>query len=146
MDTKAGNTGTIRRSWAATLTVAALVAGLTLGGIGFAVAATDDAGPDADAPELERPERPEGTEGMRPGHGPGGRLIEDLAEMTGLDAKDIMKRRAGGESLADIAASEGVSTDDILDKILGDVEEPVLVLLLLYFPHYAVADAYQCHK
>ncbi|MFT5201479.1 MAG: hypothetical protein ACI9C1_000855 [Candidatus Aldehydirespiratoraceae bacterium] len=70
--------------------------------------------------EFERPERPEGERGPR---GPGG--DGEIAELLGLDQADLREAITGGQSLADIAADQGVDTQDLIDAIVDNAEERV---------------------
>ena len=49
----------------------------------------------------------------------GGRLIDIVAQLTGLSVDDIAAKRAEGESLEQIAKSEGVSSDKVIDEALA---------------------------
>ncbi len=52
----------------------------------------------------------------------GGGLAKVVADITGLDDSDVIDRRNDGESFADIATSEGVSTDEVKDAAVEDFE------------------------
>ncbi len=89
--------------------VVGLVAGLTLGSIGVASAA-----PVADPATGE----PMGF-GLRMGtaiRDAGARMVDILADLTGLDLEEVTDRRAAGESVADIAESEGVDVADVVGE------------------------------
>ena len=93
-----------------TLVAAALTAGLAFGGASAAYAApTDVAG--------------------RPGLGPrvrmglairdaGGTLVDVVADLTGLDPKEVIELRESGESFGQIAEDNGSSADEVLDQAL----------------------------
>ena len=70
--------------------------------------------------DFERPERPKGERGPR---GPGG--DGEIAELLGLDQADLREAITGGQSLADIAADQGVDTQDLIDAIVDNAEERV---------------------
>lgn len=48
-----------------------------------------------------------------------------IAETLGLDEPELRDALQSGQSLADIAADQGVSTDDLVDAIVDQVEERV---------------------
>lgn len=88
---------------------AGLVAGLVFGSVGAAYAATDTSA------------RPLGA-GARMGQAirdAGGRLIDVLADLTGLSVEDIQAERAEGNSISDIAEANGVSTDTVVSEALA---------------------------
>lgn len=97
---------------------AGLVAGIVLGSVGLAAAAqAATATGTAAAPQAS------GVLGACVGmgqaiRGAGARLIDVLADLTGLSTADIQSKRAAGESIADIAKSEGVDPDDVVAKAL----------------------------
>ncbi|MDA3937318.1 MAG: hypothetical protein PF636_10800 [Actinomycetota bacterium] len=89
--------------------VAGLVAGLTLGSLGVASA----------APATDPVTGESVGFGLRMGsaiHDAGARMADILADLTGLAADDITDRRADGESIADIAADEGVDVANVVDE------------------------------
>ena len=49
----------------------------------------------------------------------------DLAEILGIDQADLREAIAGGQSLADVAAEQGVDTQDLIDAIVDAAEERV---------------------
>jgi len=69
-----------------------------------------------------RPER--GDRGPRGHHG-GLAGAADLAEILGLEQADLREAVAGGQSLADVAAEQGVDTQDLIDAIVDAAEERV---------------------
>ena len=88
---------------------AGLVAGLVFGSVGAAYAATDT------------PANPLGA-GARMSQAirdAGGRLIDILADLTGLSVEDIQAERAEGNSISDIAEANGVSTDTVVSEALA---------------------------
>lgn len=88
---------------------AGLVAGLVFGSVGAAYAATDTT------------TNPLGA-GARMGQAirdAGGRLIDILADLTGLSVEDIQAERAAGNSISDIAEANGVSTDAVVSDALA---------------------------
>jgi hypothetical protein len=66
-------------------------------------------------------------EGDRPGHrghrGPGGPGGADLAGILGLEQDALREAVSGGQSLADVAAEQGVDTQDLIDAIVDAAEE-----------------------
>lgn len=49
----------------------------------------------------------------------GGRMIDIVAELTGLSTTDIAAKRAEGQSLEQIAESKGVSSEEVVDEALA---------------------------
>jgi hypothetical protein len=49
----------------------------------------------------------------------------DLAEILGIEQSELREAIAGGQSLADVAAEQGVATQDLIDAIVDAVEERV---------------------
>lgn len=85
-----------------------LTAGLVLGSVGVSYAATD-----TESPLL--------GSGVRMGQAirdAGGRLIDIVADLTGLSVEDVQAQRAEGNSVSDIAEANGVATDDVVSKAL----------------------------
>ncbi len=73
--------------------------------------------------EEARPERGQHRgQGQR---GPGGPNLESLAEVLGTDAQSLGEQLRGGQSLADIAAENGVDTQALVDTIVDGIEERV---------------------
>ena len=102
----------MKRSKSITLVAMGLIAGLVLGSLSIASAApaTDPA-----------TDEPLGV-GARIGwavRDAGARMSDIVAELTGLDVADVQDRRADGESVADIAESEGVSSETVVDEALA---------------------------
>jgi len=106
----------VKHSKSLALVAAGLVAGLVLGSVGLAAAAPAASVTGTAAPQA-------GVLGACIGmgqaiRGAGARLIDVLADLTGLSTADIQAKRASGESIADIAKSEGVDPDDVVAKAL----------------------------
>lgn len=106
----------MKHSKSLALIAAGLAAGLVLGSVSLAFAA-----PAATATGTAAPQP--GVLGACIGmgqaiRGAGARLIDVLADLTGLSTADIQAKRAAGESIADIAKSEGVDPDDVVAKAL----------------------------
>ncbi len=102
----------MKRGKSITLVAMGLVAGLVLGSLSIASAA-----PATDPATNE----PLGV-GARIGwavRDAGARMSDIVAELTGLDADAVHDRRVDGESVADIAESEGVSADTVVDEALA---------------------------
>ncbi len=102
----------MKRSKAFTMAAAALVAGLILGSMSIASAA-----PTTDATTGE----PLGY-GLRMGiaiKDAGARMVDIVADLTGLSVQDVQDRREAGETVAQIAKSEGVETATVVDKALA---------------------------
>lgn len=103
------------------LTVAALVAGLVVGNMASAFAVR---------PALDRQpvESASCGSGLRLGpmmRAAGGRMVDVVANLTGLSVDEIADRRASGESIATIAESAGVSADKVVNTTL-DVRKKAL--------------------
>lgn len=93
------------------LVSAGLVAGLVLGTAGISLAATGS---------TNAPATNVSCAGLGVAvRGAGARLIDIVAELTGLSTTDIAAKRAEGVSLAEIAKSEGVSRETVLDEALA---------------------------
>ncbi len=103
------------------LAAAALVAGLVIGNISGAFAVRPD------VPAGDRTVAACG-DGLRLGpmmRDAGGRLLDILANLTGLSTDEVAEKRAAGESPAEIAADAGVSAEALVDAAL-DVREDAL--------------------
>lgn len=87
-----------------------LVAGLALGSVGAAYAATDTAvaGPIGAGARMGQAIRDAGA-----------RMIDIVADLTGLAVEDVQAQRAAGNSIADIAEANGVSTDTVVSEALA---------------------------
>lgn len=100
----------MKRSKAFALAAAALAAGLVLGSLSIASAAT----------ETTSTTEPLGY-GLRMGvaiRDAGARMVDILADLTGLSVDTIEDRRQDGESVADIAKSEGVDSSTVVDTAI----------------------------
>jgi len=101
----------MKRSKALTLVSAGLIAGLVLGSVSYAVAAPVDAAPAS----------PVAATGLQMGRAirdAGARMIDILANLTGLTTDEIALERADGKSVATIAEAEGVEVDAVVAKAL----------------------------
>ncbi|MBN1192992.1 MAG: hypothetical protein JXA36_04810 [Coriobacteriia bacterium] len=97
----------MKKSKAITLVSFGLVAGLVLGSMGVSYAATGTAAGSG--------------LGVRMGQfirDAGGRLVDVVADLTGLTADEVKAERAEGESLADIAAANGSSSEAVVSSAL----------------------------
>jgi hypothetical protein len=79
-----------------------------------------------------RPERGEGREARGPGGrhgGPGtfghGVASDDLADLLGLDPQDLREQLRDGATLAEIALAQGVAPQEVVDELVGELEERV---------------------
>lgn len=98
----------MKKGKAIALVAAGLVAGLALGSVGIAYAVAET-GPAGCAPGL----------GMgRSIRDAGGRLVDIVAELTGLTVEEVRAARAEGESFADIAEANGSSADEVVEAAL----------------------------
>lgn len=94
------------------LVAAALAAALALGGVGYAYG----------EPALDATPTALGQLGGAM-HRAGGGLAAIVADLTGLDVEDVLERRSGGESFADIASSKGVDSADVEAEALKRFED-----------------------
>ena len=76
-----------------------------------------------------RPERPDG-EGRGPGGhrgGPGmlGRGVgpDALTDLLGIDAQDLRTQLRDGATLAEIATAQGVAVQEVVDELVGELQE-----------------------
>ena len=100
----------MKKSKAIALVVAGLVAGLMLGSVGVSYAATETEDTSAVV-----------CTGIRMGEairGAGARLVDVVADLTGLSADEVQAERAAGKSAADIAEANGVSSDEVVAAAL----------------------------
>lgn len=107
----------MKKSRSLALISAGLVAGLVLGSLGVSYAATAS---ETTSPVLGA--------GIRMGHAirdAGARLVDVLADLTGLSVDEIKAQRAEGDSIAEIAEANGVSADAVVDGAL-EVRREVL--------------------
>lgn len=87
-----------------------LTAGLVLGSVGVSSAATDT---ESASPVMGA--------GMRMGQAvrdAGARLVDVVADLTGLSADDVRAQRAEGDSIADIAEANGSSREAVVNSAL----------------------------
>jgi hypothetical protein len=77
--------------------------------------------PEAETPDGTNGERPEGRREGRGGHGCGGN--EAVAELLGLTPEELHDAKEAGSSLAEVAASQGVSVDDVIQTIVDEKAE-----------------------
>jgi len=94
------------------LVTAGLVAGIVLGSVSFATAAPADYTPTNTVAAC----------GLQIGQSlrdAGGRLIDILADLTGLSTDEIAAERADGKSIATIAEENGVESDAVVDEALA---------------------------
>lgn len=106
----------VKRSAAMRFVAAGVVAGLMLGSATVALAATES--------------EPAATSGLgiRMGQAikdAGARLVDILAELTGLSADEVTAKRAEGLSAAQIAEENGVSVDEVTASAL-DARKAIL--------------------
>jgi len=99
----------MRKSKVVALAAAALVAGLALGSVGIASAAPTGTDP-ADVGPLYGSCLQLGNTIRNAG----ARMIDIVADLTGLSAEEIRAERTVGQTLAEVAEDHGVSTDDIV--------------------------------
>ncbi len=86
-----------------------------------------DETPETDTPETD--ETPDGTNGERPegerhgrrGGGCGGN--EAVAELFGMTPEELREAKDAGSSLAEIAASQGVAVDEVIQTIVDEKAE-----------------------
>ena len=71
--------------------------------------------------------RPEGPRDGGRGHGNFGRRGPagggEIAEILGLEPQELGEALRGGQSLADVAAEQGVDTQDLIDALVANAEE-----------------------
>lgn len=100
----------MKKSTAIALVAAGLVAGLMLGSVGVSYAATEAEDTSAVV-----------CTGIRMGEairGAGARLVDIVADLTGLSTEEVQAERAAGKSAADIAEENGVSSDEVVAAAL----------------------------
>jgi uncharacterized protein YidB (DUF937 family) len=61
----------------------------------------------------------------RPHRAPGWGLKSEVAEFLGITREELFEARMDGQTLAEIAAAEGVSEDDLAAYLIGEIEEYV---------------------
>ena len=84
--------------------------------------APDDLGPTGLQATTDDTEAGSGDAARDGGCGDGVRSSEAVAEALGLTADELQTARAAGQSLADIAAAQGVSTDTVVGAIVDGIE------------------------
>ncbi|MGB4592803.1 MAG: hypothetical protein WBI63_03380, partial [Coriobacteriia bacterium] len=102
----------MKHSKSIALIVVGLVAGIILGSVGIASAATAESTPTSSVAAC----------GLQMGaaiKGAGARLVDVLAGLTGQSVADIQAKRADGQSISDIAEAEGVDTATVVEKALA---------------------------
>lgn len=107
--------------WAA-LVAAALVAGLVLGNLGSAWAATSAAAPKGSVTATVAACGLGIGRSMRDA---GGRMLDIVASLTGKSTTEVQAERAAGKSFAQIAEANGVDSSKVVDKAL-DVRKTAL--------------------
>lgn len=101
---------TVKSTKTIALVALGLTAGLVLGSVGVSYAATDTT---STSPVMGA--------GVRMGQAirdAGARLIDIVADLTGLSIEEVQAQRAEGNSVADIAEANGVSSDEVVDTAL----------------------------
>ena len=96
-----------------------LVAGLALGSIGIASAATISKTTGSTSTVASSTAQPRtsgnlGNRGGKGGHGGEGDLPEALAKLSGMTVDEIHTQREAGKSFAEIAKAKGVSVDALI--------------------------------
>jgi hypothetical protein len=104
----------MNRSTTTALVAGALVLGLTLGGVGIATAAPDDVAT-TEAGTVQ-------GLGLRIGQAirdAGARLVDVVADLTGLSTDEVFEEARDGKSLPVIAEENGVSSDELVDELFA---------------------------
>jgi len=107
----------VKKSKAVMLVSAGLVAGLVLGTVGVSYAATgtvSSTGACGIGAQMGQSIR-----------GAGARFVDIVADLTGLSVEEVQAQRAQGESIADIAEANGVSSDTVVEGAL-DARKAIL--------------------
>ena len=107
----------MKHSKSIALVALGLTAGLVFGSVGASYAATDPA-----------TANPVVGAGMRMGQAirdAGGRLVDIVAELTGLSADEVQAERAAGKSAADIAEANGSSAEEVVSAALETRKTPL---------------------
>lgn len=99
--------------------VAALVAGLVVGNVVSGFAAPTPATAETSATQAAGPLAGMGLRMGAAMREAGGRMADVLAKLTGLSTDEIHDRRVAGESVADIAKSEGVEPGKVVSETLA---------------------------
>lgn len=100
------------------IAAATLVVGLVLGQMTSAFAARGEGGPGPAASSATEACVGAGVRFGAALRDAGGRLLDIVADLTGLSTEEVAAKRADGESIADIAAAEGVDADAVVDAAL----------------------------
>ncbi len=85
--------------------------------------------PDTDTPDTDTPAPPDATDGERPGREGHGRRgggcggNEAVAELLGLTPEELRDAKDAGTSLAEIAQSQGVAVDEVIQTIVDEKAE-----------------------
>lgn len=106
----------MRKGKSIALVTAGLIAGIVLGSVSFATATPADYAPTNTVAAC----------GLQLGQslrGAGGRLIDIVADLTGLSTDEIAAERADGKSIATIAEENGVESDAVVEGALSIREE-----------------------
>jgi hypothetical protein len=101
---------TVKSSKSIALVALGLTAGLVLGSVGVSFAATEATSTN-----------PVVCAGAKMGQSirdAGGRLVDIVADLTGLSAEEVQAQRAAGESAADIAEANGSSAEEVVNAAL----------------------------
>ena len=83
---------------------------------------------DTDTPDTDTPAPPDATDGERPnreGHGRRGGCggNEAVAELLGMTPEELHDAKEAGTSLAEIAQSQGVAVDEVIQTIVDEKAE-----------------------
>ena len=87
-----------------------------------------DTDTDTDTDETDTPASPDATDGERPGREGHGRRggcggNEAVAELLGMTPEELHDAEEAGSSLADIAESQGVAVDEVIQAIVDEKAE-----------------------
>lgn len=108
---------------AAGLTGAALFGGATLSGI---AGAQDSPAQEQPAPDQEAPAPDQAPEDApRPGGCHGGRHLDTAAEALGLSVDELRAELENGQTIADVAAAQGVDVQTVIDAMVAEAEAHV---------------------
>ena len=66
-----------------------------------------------------------GGHGHKRGHGRGMQVVQQVAELLGVTPQDVIEAKQDGQSLAQIAEANGVSSDQLAAFLLSQIEERV---------------------
>ena len=101
---------TVKNSKMIALVALGLTAGLVLGSVGVSYAATEDTS--------TNPVVCAGAQMGQSIRGAGARLVDVVADLTGLSAEEVQAQRAEGNSVADIAEANGSSSEAVVSAAL----------------------------